>query len=907
MKKNFAILLFILSMFYCPIYGQQEHMTENTRERRDNLFNRGVNFVKESRVGQFVGEKVGGIINYTARPVAFIKEIDSELRQKYSIDNKYETYRELEGGTILISNDNREGYYIYTNGSYYKGGLGTCSRNMINRIGYGVFYDRNGNKVFEGIWDEGQYGRGTFYHKDYECSAEEFDREERCPNGKINYYRWTTGMFRGSEFKGYFKDCKPFGCGRLEVIVNETGSGHSYSSSYGEDIIFDINMNMFDKGGIYIGEFDDKSFNGIGIFNDYDLSKYLMGNWTNAYNTKSLRNQDKLDFLDKIIKTCPDYRDELLQWKEDIEQTIDTTPYNEENEKRKNAEAKAHQIAESIKMEQTDSLVPFQLQDTILSNVSKDERGNPMAEVTYTVNLEPTLVDTIVNGVITHKLIKDSVLYSKAEYQVQSSEGVTRLVNRFNDVVTNELCHLIDESSTVEIRILSTTDAIPFSPQTKVPNVFTGFKNYDYQVLLNKEDVEGYLDSAATKYGRDLNIDRYITNNKQLAFLRTVGIRQFIEANIGCEEIKNRAAIESVYADTSKTLTHRHRDNIFDHYIYNYTHPADTGEHLRIASIELSIINPNIKSDEDYPIYYTPYDITSEFKYPDNNINRGVDSYALIICNYDYRCDTVIRLRHQKALERQYQNKELIYLLSKNRLGYQNIDTLVNANLNEMEGAITRFNRKIDSNNERKVDLFIYYTGYARWYEDGMYFFPKGFEWTKPHSIFKGDDVDKLSLYKFSHFLDDLVGHKNINQIAIIIDGAFEAENEFDNTFPIDFKKLDDLNRKLDNKVVLISANETSLNYKNHTEITKFLADFFTGESDDRHPRSIVDYIYKNMALQKGKEEKMYDDKGIDDEDEDEGEDDDDDKEEEQQEQKHYEKHIIIYPHPNELNRDFKF
>jgi hypothetical protein len=802
---------------------------------------------------------LGRIIEWITFPPCKPRErIPDDLRKKYSIPDEF-TYMTKFGpdcGSIVIfEEDLGKGYYIWSDGSWYKGMLKTDENNTIKLHGVGTRYYTYDEINFEGKWNWGQYVSGTLYDGDAICIDCNFEPKTGEAFGENSSILWKSGEYKNTKYYGELKNGHPKGCGKIELSY----SGNirdSVSNKCADDRCFKIPLLNLTSGDIYIGGFDRQGFKGNGVYLDKTNDNILIGNWDGIKCNACTYYRKDHYYIDK--KVLAPIKEKCASFSEDykfIEDEIDRL--NKKWSMFSDNKPPQDKLEDSALQAIVDTLNATN-QSNVGTSCEKDSAKTPEGNYVDILKIKFDLFDTIIDG---RKLLVSgrNLSYLQSGYKWVDSEGVKALLNTFKNSIDILFPYKPNpDSVSIRINIIGTTDGIDFSSKAEVNNVFSLFNKYPIKKAKDSINVRTFINTNSSNYlDNSINIGRIITNNEQLAFIRTVGIRQYIEDEVEKLSLftNNKKYNLKVNEDTSRIIEFQNKSKIFNHFIYNYS-KKDTGAQYRIISLELIIENftlptknpgepqhnPNLK-----PQQYDIYSLINESTPLPLKDNRK----ALIINNNSYN-DTIIQ-QYQNHIKYSDNNTSLIFSLLNKKLGFkkENIDTISNTDIDKLEGRVNRFIENSASETVNPVDLIIYYTGYACWKKEGLMLYPTNLRNLNNASL-KSDlfPIIKKVCQTMNNFSD------NINSITIIIDGAYK-DAMFSNVIgPQDIMTYVNKINSQSNRIVVLTSGERSL-IKDDEPYKQFTY-YFTNYIINNIDTSLTQYMQINLKPDQDISKKMY-------------------------------------------------
>ncbi len=192
--------------------------------------------------------------------------------------------------------------------------------------------------------------------------------------------------------------------------------------------------------------------------------------------------------------------------------------------------------------------------------------------------------------------------FPPGEYRLTSSKAARLTMQLFKETIEKELSQYLESKTKVTFKITGSTDATPIKDVIPYGGEFGNFNREVYFINDNLSSIT-------------INEEEGITTNKQLAFLRTYGVRNFIENYV-----------------TPLRVT----ENRFQHFAEV---SSKKGAAYRRIAIEI-IIHDAFKGKSEEEILATKQKSEEEYSDIDidipKNITSNPNTFALIIGNEDY-------------------------------------------------------------------------------------------------------------------------------------------------------------------------------------------------------------------------------------------------------------------------------
>lgn len=376
------------------------------------------------------------------------------------------------------------------------------------------------------------------------------------------YFKVLTGNYKGTEFDGYFVEGKIQGCGTMKIFRNDDFLTPDYSNSNDCYISF---KSLNPSGDIYMGQWQNCAYGGWGLLISQQFATSY-GYWD--HNTVSTDIPYNL-VASKLGQEC----DFNIDW-EDYNPKIDSSDYSIIPSLPDLGDGGDYDIG----------VVPF---DTV------DNRGN------------------VSRGVkITHKInyIKGTVQgdYPPGSYNLNSSKNAKALllsldstVQVVSQIVLDSLYYnLIDSTTEVVYKITATTD------RSKIRTAI----DYNWKDFNLDSIAEGVVYSRDPydptddfSIGKKIVINQKFKYNSQLAFLRALGIQNYLKdsLNINTDLISFKIQIDTTAQHRAigiEMLIKNKKDNSNPRIVHNKRVEMDIPSNTSTNSNSAAII-----------IYYSDY------------------------------------------------------------------------------------------------------------------------------------------------------------------------------------------------------------------------------------------------------------------------------------------------------------
>jgi hypothetical protein len=213
-----------------------------------------------------------------------------------------------------------------------------------------------------------------------------------------------------------------------------------------------------------------------------------------------------------------------------------------------------------------------------------------------------------------YRVIKASVEgqtddFPPGEYRFSTSNAAKATLQVLSNSLENELAEYLQDPKNITIKITGSTDATPISGTIPYNEEYGKFKYEPYYLNDNLESIT-------------ITEETGITKNEQLAFLRTQGVKHFINQYITI--LKGHEVNYQHYAELSEEKGAEHRKIAVDVTIHNAFEDKEPPSSI-MKEEELSDVDKNI---------------------PENDSIKQTHTYALVIGNEDYSS-------YQKGLDKE--------------------------------------------------------------------------------------------------------------------------------------------------------------------------------------------------------------------------------------------------------------
>jgi len=397
--------------------------------------------------------------------------------------------------------------------------------------------------------------------------------------------------------------------------------------------------------------------------------------------------------------------------------------------------------------------------------------------------------------------------YPVGEYNLSKSNAAKIIMTVLKNTVENQLSEYLTKNTKVTIKITGSTDAMPI--KSKLP--YSG----EYGEFYNKFCfINGMLDNIT------ITKSSGITTNEQLAFLRTYGVRKFIENYM--PPFRNTNNSFEHYAKVSDKVGSKYRKitiELLIHDAFRDKFPESANDNLQIKILDIDI---NI---------------------PQTNIVNS-NSYALIIGNEDYQSYQT-SLKSEQNVEFALNDAIIFKKYCKQTLGIpkDNIIFHTNAGVVDMKRALNQINSVI-KNTYGNAEIIFYYAGHG---------FPH--EQTKePYLIpvdVAGSDLElAIKLKEVYQKLTEYPAKK----VIVFLDACFTGGGRGEGLLADRGIKIAPKNNILSGNIIVLSAsssNQSSLPYreKTHGMFTYYLLKKLQETKGEVTLGELNQYIKNNVSV----------------------------------------------------------
>lgn len=545
--------------------------------------------------------------------------------------------------------------------------------------------------------------------------------------GKLHghvYFKILEGDYKGTEFNGEFVNGKISGCGIMKIYRKDNFLAPDINP-YSNDCYISF-KSVNPNGDIYAGQWDNCNYNGWGVT--------ISQEYVNSFGYWEDNNKVSTDIPYKIITQSIDEvcGDDFVNWSE---LTTSDTIFND---------------------------------DTISYDLN-DNGGS----INYTMNPKAKKSDNrgnVSTGIkISYKInyIKASVRgdYPPGKYNLYSSKNAVELLksldstlNILSKKVQDSLSYtLIDTNTVVDFKIFASTDRNPIYSGIDYKWAEFGLDSiYNGEVYV-LDDLNDYT------LKRNVHIKNTIKHNTQLAFLRAIGIKNYL--------------MDSIKINTQKV---------------NYKFNIDTVSQKRTIGVQMFIHNRN--TNRNPKIKHTNRVENS----PPENSYKLDNSAAIIIYLTDYRDQIsnsgLIYAEDDAMLIKKYFSKTM-------GIPDANIRMLDNENatINDIKILFEKTILKLAK--QRISNFFIYYQGHGCINKKkNLYLLPYNFN-SDINGHPKLDEIDSLAGYinTAKKIVKDTL-NKDVNFFTIFDACASYSEEKYGGRKPANYSN--------NNNACIISASQ---------------------------------------------------------------------------------------------------
>lgn len=421
-------------------------------------------------------------------------------------------------------------------------------------------------------------------------------------------------------------------------------------------------------------------------------------------------------------------------------------------------------------------------ENKISNNIATEVKTQAVVEVNEKGEKETNLHIEYAYEVIKASINEQTSDFPPGQYRLASSKAALNILHVFKETVDNELSEFLYKGCRVTIKITGSTDASPIA--RKIP--YDGkYGNFDDEIYFANGAMESMTVNPITG----------VTTNNQLAFLRTQGVRDFMQNYI-----------ESL-ANTQTKYQH-------------YTHVSDKkGSEFRRIGIEM-IVHDTFKSKKEIAEKVAEQEQQNLVEV-DTDIPLNKEKklrFALVIGNEDYSSFQT-GLDEEVNVDYAVNDAAVFAKYAAKTLGVprKNITLLKNATLGQMKQAVTKLS-KIVKATKSQAEIFFYYSGH------GLPDSQTGEAYLMPVDITGTNITSALKLHDLYQTLNE---HKP-KRATLFLDACFSGGARNKPLLSLKGAKVKPKKQALTGNMVVFSSSsgsETSTVYKEkqHGTFTYFL------------------------------------------------------------------------------------
>lgn len=404
--------------------------------------------------------------------------------------------------------------------------------------------------------------------------------------------------------------------------------------------------------------------------------------------------------------------------------------------------------------------------------------------------------------------------YPSGKYKLGSSNAAMSTMQIFKQTVENSLTEYLASGAKVSIKITGTTDASQIKGIIPYLDDFGTIEAFTY-----------FLNNQISSVSIDKN--NGISSNEQLGFLRTFGVRQFIETYI--EPLKKTNTTFEHYVETTDKIGGKNRRVTIELVVH------DAFKNIKTESLSKATTE-NVK-----PVINK---IDVDINIPNSTIIKE-NTYALIIGNEDYsseQSDLNSEVNVDYAVNDASIFKE--YCLHTLGLKEEHIIYLKNATAAKMNRAIKKL-EGISEILKNKMDIIVYYSGHG---------LPD--EQTKEAYIMPVDvsGTDIKSAIKLNDLYVNLTKHSP-NRVTVFLDACFSGGGRNKGLLSLKGVKIKAKEESLNGNLVVFtssSGEESSTVYKDkhHGLFTYYLLKKLQETKGDVTYKDLSEYIIDKVKLE---------------------------------------------------------
>ena len=445
--------------------------------------------------------------------------------------------------------------------------------------------------------------------------------------------------------------------------------------------------------------------------------------------------------------------------------------------------------------------------DDVKTNVKAEveETENEEGEKELNLNLEYEY------QVVKAKIENQTDDYPPGEYNLTKSNAAKMTMTTLKQTVEDKLAEYLGPEKKVTIKITGSTDAMPIEGTIPYNKEYGNFHN-EFCFI------NGSLDNIT------ITQEQGITTNAQLAFLRTYGVRRFIEKFVGPLSVT---------------------ENKYEH----YAKVADErGAKYRRISVEMTIHNAFEGKFQDKEQQKDASPKKKHLSDVDKNIpESGIakkNTYAVVIGNEDYTS-------YQKSLQTEAnvdyaKNDALVfadYLEKTLGLPEDNITSLTNATGSQMKSAIDKLS-KLAQYSDGKAKLIFYYAGHGLPHESTK------IPYIMPVDVSAANITEGI---KLSSLYNTLTEHP-AKKVTVFLDACFSGGGREQGLLSARGVKIQPKENALRGNIVVFSASsgeQTALPFeeKKHGMFTYYLLKKIQKSKGKVTYKELSDYIKQKVEI----------------------------------------------------------
>lgn len=443
------------------------------------------------------------------------------------------------------------------------------------------------------------------------------------------------------------------------------------------------------------------------------------------------------------------------------------------------------------------------ISENVNTNVQTDIYTEQNNEGEQELNLKVEYKYEIINKTIKQDFSKQTDDFPPGAYAIKQSNAARILMTVFKKTVEDELTQYLTEGKKVTIKISGMTDASKINGKINYANEFGD--------LLNKELFYNELIDDVT-----ITQSSGITSNKQLGFLRTWAVRDFIEKYVGTLSVA--AVSYEHYVEVSNKVGGEYRKieiELVVHDAFSEKYPE--------------LVEQVLKSDVDVGI-------------PENNLN-ATNTYAIVIGNENYSkyqtsltslSDVDYAINDAKIFN--------IYLQKTFGIPENNITFLPDAQRHQMLQALNKMS-ELMKRNPNELTIIFYYAGHGVPDKDSL-------PYLLPVDIAASDFKNEIAL----SFLYGKLSEYPAKRVMVFLDACFSGGGRKQGPDPARTGIYRTPKKTLNSGKIFVfassSGSQVSLPYnsKGHGLYTYFLLKIIKQNKGDLTLKQLVDLVSKKVS-----------------------------------------------------------